>query len=198
MKTQTLLATSLLLVSFSVSAVASAQETSRKLIGSAKCKSCQSADALAKDLSQLDYQRDEDKDKGDLKALNAVSQLESFEKLPAADPQRTQLFSSLVSLSREASPYDGESQLAQILAKLITQDEGLKKTFAADLAAMPKTPGTAASCKTQQLESRVNEASCLKKAKLVGQQPMGEKQEAATKACTDTFNYSKCLKSVKK
>lgn len=158
-----------------------------------KCADCTKAQQLTSDLKKLNYSKDTDRLKGNEKAVAAASELEKFEKLSKKDANRLKLFGDLLVLSREAGPFDGESQTSQVLSDLVQKDVDLKKAYDSYVASV-KTGSKAEQCKTAQLDKTVSSMICLDKAGVKGQDLATAKDPAKAKTCSLSFNYESCLK----
>lgn len=153
----------------------------------ASCTICEKADKLAKQMRTFNFTKRTDRENAGLKALDAVDVVREFEKMPATSSDRSKAFKSVLNLARETSPFDGEAQMSQLLAKLIKADAGLKAQYAEFVRSQPKALKGAESCKTQRLEASIQDQGCLIDAGK-GQDP------GDTHACAKPFDYEACLK----
>ena len=144
----------------------------------------------------MDSTKQEDHYKGEMKSLAASEQLQAFEKIPKKNANRSQIFKSLLPLSREAAVYDTEGQISQNVADIIKSDSDLKKSYDEYLKSLPKSPKVE-SCKNQNLEKRTAEQLCLLTAG-VGSQDAGKKEDKKTDKCIQTFDFEACSKDAKK
>ncbi len=185
----------------------------------ATCGACDSAIKMTKSFQALNFKNEADRSKGGLLAIEAAKALENFTKLPKSDPTRLKVFTSLLPLVREAGPYDGESQLAEVLAAEIKSDAKLKSAYAdfmkstsraASTSSTPSTPSTGAIntaskadssvgntlsvCKTNRMQTSVDEALCRMDSGVKGQDPADSKMAAKAKSCIKPFNFEDCIK----
>lgn len=158
-----------------------------------KCGDCVKAQKLTRELKSLNYSKDADRLKGNEKAVAAAAELEKFQKISKKDANRMKLFNDLLVLSREAGPFDGESQVSQVLTDVVQSDADLKKAYDAYIGSV-KAGSKAEQCKTAQLDKAVSSNICLDKAGVKGQDLATAKDPAKAKTCSLTFNYETCLK----
>ena len=165
-------------------------------LASAACPTCDAATKLTKELKALNYASEADRSKGGLLALDAVKTFEQATKLPKKDA-RSKAFSSALPMVREAAPYDGESQLAELLAATIKADAKLKAEYEGYMKSLPKKTAAnkADACKTEQLKASVDEVLCRMGAGVKGQDPASAKMQADAKSCIRPFNFEECSKN---
>ena len=170
-----------------------AGKTAAKTAKAEKCAGCAKAQKLAQELKALSYAKDADRLKGNEKAVAAATELEKFQKLPKKDANRLKLFGDLLVLSREAGPFDGESQVSQVLSDVVQSDAELKKAYDSYIQSVKAGP-KAEQCKTAQLDKTVSSIICLDKAGVKGQDLATATDPAKAKTCSLSFNYESCLK----
>jgi hypothetical protein len=160
------------------------------------CSACTTADNLRKDLQKqkLTYGNDQDRLKGGETVTATVTQLQDFSKVPSSSSTRPQLFTSLLDLSREAAPFDGEGQIADVLADMIIKDASLRTRFSTYLAGQSKAPGVEF-CKSKLLENSVAQDVCLQEGGMKGQG--GNASAKLAEKCSKKFDFSECLKTKK-
>jgi hypothetical protein len=162
----------------------------------AACPACDANMKMTKEFQALNYKIEADRSKGGLLAIEAAKSLESFSKLSKKDANRAKTFSSILPLAREAAAYDGEAQMAELLAGAIKDDAKLKRAYDNYLKALPKkSPSNKVdSCKTEQLKASVDEITCRTSAGVKGQDPADAKQAASAQKCVKPFNFEDCIK----
>lgn len=194
MKTQKIILMALTLIAVSVQAKT---EVKTKTAADS-CAACTQNANLVKDLQKLNINKEDDRFKGETIATKTSDNLLAFAKMPAKVTEREKVFKSLLTLSREASPYDTESQIAQILADMTKKDAGLKKSYDTFVKDMPKAAKTVDFCKSQKLETSVNTQTCRIDVENDKKEKNQAKKEEKIMACTSSFDYADCLKTAKK
>jgi hypothetical protein len=173
---------------------ASAAPASDSVKGGPKgCSVCEQSLKNTAMLAKLKYADKEDRFKGEDTANKSVSILEDFSKIKKSDKQRAKAFTDIVALVREASPYDGEGQLAISLAQILKQNPELKPSYEQSIKSMSKTKGIE-SCKTQLFQANVGQNLCMNTDPTKDQDAPGAKADPKTDKCTTTFNFDSCLK----
>ena len=186
-----LVAAALILASLGASAGPQKSQVAAK--SKSVCDVCEKSKKNSDQLKKLKYADTEQRFKGEEIANDSVSFIEEFSKMNKSDGQREVAFSGLLTLIREASPYDGEGQLAQGLAELVKQDAGLKADYEKFLKSQPKTPAKSfEACKTQLLQTNVEQNLCMGIDTTKSQDAPGPKADAKT--CNATFNFETCQK----
>lgn len=161
-------------------------------VAAAPCTACDRIAKLTKETKALNYKNEKERFDGQSKVMATVEELEKFEKVSKKDANRSKIFSALLALSREAGPYDIESQIAQMLGFAIKKDAGLKKSYESYLKSLGKEKAPEL-CKTQRMETSVSERLCLESAGIKGQE-VSDKQAEKVKACVKAFSFEDCIK----
>jgi hypothetical protein len=175
---------------------ASAAPMSDSVKGGAKgCPVCEQSVKNAATLAKLKYADKEDRFKGEDTANKSVTILDNFSKIKKSDKQRAKAFADIVALVREASPYDGEGQLAISLSQILKKNPELKPAYEQSLKSMSKAKGIE-SCKTQLFQANVGQNLCMNTDPTKDQDAPGAKADPKTDKCaTDfSFNFDSCLK----
>ena len=154
------------------------------------CPGCTVAENLRKDVLKLKYGNDDDRLKGQEKVTATVTQLLDFRKAPKNTPNLQLWFKSLLELSRDAAPFDGEGQLASVLSDMIVKDASLHALFSSFLAGQSKAPGVEL-CKSKLFENSVAEDVCYAENGVKGQG--GSASEKIAQKCTRKFDFSECV-----
>jgi hypothetical protein len=196
MKTQTLTLLATTMICLNVSAKAETKAVAKAT--ASKCLACDTNEKMTKEIQKLNYAKEDDKFKGESIALKAVDNLQAFDKISKKTPDREAIFTSLLTLSREAAPYDTESQLAQVLSDQLKKDKDLKKSYDAFIKGMPKAAKTAEQCKSENFEKTVGEQICLGDAGIGSKDNGDAKKTEKVMKCTTKFDFIACLKVSKK
>ncbi len=172
------------------------------VVESSKCSTCESLQKTRKKLEKLNVSNSKDRAEGDGLVIKIVPDFMSYKNGLKTNSLKKDVavnasslkaqFEEMLLVALHGAPFDGENQMAQILADDIHSDKATKaiyESFLKDHPSLEKAPD----CKLELIKNSIAESLCMLESNLTGSDTGDAKKEEAALKCIRKFNFNECI-----